>query len=317
MPKKRVYELAKDLGLENGEIISRLERLGVAVKSHSSTIEDSEVQRIKEELSAGETLEVVEERIKSTVIRRRAVRHHIDEIKTEAPEEVIPVEPEKEKVEKTAEQLTLSELAAKGERETLREETTIPERKEEESKPEVPIPISEPISPPSHPTPIPTPAPVSVTAKKEYPARTERKKDFPVHIPKKAEPEIKKEIPKEPKFAVPKGAIPHEGEKPAKRKEVQSKRPWKKPVEVLIKDQLPVRKKPFLKRIGGKKPGTLQTEMAEERVARRREEERKAPPPVKMKKTIITVPKAIKRRIKVGEAISVADLARKMAVKAS
>ncbi|MDO8785629.1 MAG: translation initiation factor IF-2, partial [Syntrophales bacterium] len=98
---------------------------------------------------------------------------------------------------------------------------------------------------------------------------------------------------------------------------VQSKRPWKKPVEVLIKEQLPVRKKLFPKRIGGKRPGTLQTEMAEERAARRREAERKAPPPIKMKKTVITIPKAIKRRIKVGEAISVADLARKMAVKAS
>ncbi|MCU0582078.1 MAG: translation initiation factor IF-2, partial [Syntrophales bacterium] len=38
--------------------------------------------------------------------------------------------------------------------------------------------------------------------------------------------------------------------------------------------------------------------------------------PVKMKKTQITTPKAIKRRIKVGEAISVGELAKKMGVKA-
>ncbi len=40
MTKKRVYELAKELGLENRELISRLEKIGIAVKSHSSTLED-------------------------------------------------------------------------------------------------------------------------------------------------------------------------------------------------------------------------------------------------------------------------------------
>jgi translation initiation factor IF-2 len=36
-----------------------------------------------------------------------------------------------------------------------------------------------------------------------------------------------------------------------------------------------------------------------------------------MKKTVVTIPKAIKRRVRVGEAITVADLAKKMGVKAS
>ena len=39
--------------------------------------------------------------------------------------------------------------------------------------------------------------------------------------------------------------------------------------------------------------------------------------PVKMKKTEITVPKAIKRRIKVGETITVGDLAKRMGIKVS
>ncbi len=39
--------------------------------------------------------------------------------------------------------------------------------------------------------------------------------------------------------------------------------------------------------------------------------------PVKMKKTEITVPKAIKRRIKIGETILVGDLAKRMGIKAS
>ena len=79
MPKKRVYELAKELGLENKDLITDLEKIGITVKSHSSSLEDDEVERIKSELLAREPRQVVEERIKSTVIRRRAVRTPLDE----------------------------------------------------------------------------------------------------------------------------------------------------------------------------------------------------------------------------------------------
>ena len=94
MSKKRVYELAKDLGLENRELISRLEKIGIAVKSHSSTLEDDDLERIQAELLAPEAREVVEKRIKSTVIRRRAVRMPVEESKPEelaaAPETEAP-----------------------------------------------------------------------------------------------------------------------------------------------------------------------------------------------------------------------------------
>ena len=80
MAKKRVYELAKEMGLDNKELISRLEKIGIAVKSHSSTLEESDLARIQAELLAPEAREVVEKRIKSTVIRRRAVRTAPEEI---------------------------------------------------------------------------------------------------------------------------------------------------------------------------------------------------------------------------------------------
>ncbi|MBP9650682.1 MAG: translation initiation factor IF-2 N-terminal domain-containing protein, partial [Syntrophaceae bacterium] len=35
MSKKRVHELAKELGLENKDLIAHLERLGITVKSHA------------------------------------------------------------------------------------------------------------------------------------------------------------------------------------------------------------------------------------------------------------------------------------------
>ncbi|MDZ4165618.1 MAG: translation initiation factor IF-2 [Smithellaceae bacterium] len=88
MSKKRVYELAKELGIDNKEIITRMEKLGIAVKSHSSSLEDAEVERIERELRVKEPQEVVEQRIKSTVIRRRAVRTTAEEaeLHPEAPD---------------------------------------------------------------------------------------------------------------------------------------------------------------------------------------------------------------------------------------
>jgi len=46
----RVYELAKQLGMENKELIPELKRLGIAVASHSSALEDDAVQKVLEKL---------------------------------------------------------------------------------------------------------------------------------------------------------------------------------------------------------------------------------------------------------------------------
>jgi translation initiation factor IF-2 len=43
MVKKRVHELAKELNIESKEIINKLNEMGVAVKSHMSTLEDSDI----------------------------------------------------------------------------------------------------------------------------------------------------------------------------------------------------------------------------------------------------------------------------------
>ncbi|MDI6775650.1 MAG: translation initiation factor IF-2 [Syntrophales bacterium] len=304
MSKKRVYELARELGLDNRELISRLERLGIAVKAHSSTIEDSDVQRIRRELLSGEPLEMVEERIKSSVIRRRAVRPHIEEVKPEAVEEGVPAPPEEEKWETPPEEVTRMEVVT--EKEVEVREKPMPAWQAVESKPEEVVSEAKPTSSSAS-------MPVSVKDKRELPVRPEKKSALSVRMPKKARAEIKKETPERLKLAVVKEVLPPEEEKPAKREGEKPKKEWKKPVEVLIKEQLPIRKKVFVKKIVGKRDRYLEKETEEERIAKWREEKKVAA--VKMKKTVITVPKAIKRRIKVGEAISIGDLARKMAVK--
>ncbi len=46
MAKRRVHELAKELNIESKEIINKLSEMGVAVKSHMSTLEDSEIGQL-------------------------------------------------------------------------------------------------------------------------------------------------------------------------------------------------------------------------------------------------------------------------------
>ena len=53
MPKKvRVYELARDLGLTNKEAIDLAMSLGIGVKSHSSSIEDAQADRVRRKADA-------------------------------------------------------------------------------------------------------------------------------------------------------------------------------------------------------------------------------------------------------------------------
>ncbi|PMB16406.1 hypothetical protein CEN47_26910, partial [Fischerella thermalis CCMEE 5319] len=45
--KVRIYELSKELNLDNKELLAICDQLNIAVKSHSSTITESEAERIR------------------------------------------------------------------------------------------------------------------------------------------------------------------------------------------------------------------------------------------------------------------------------
>ena len=47
MGKIKVYELAKELNLSNTEMLDILSKLGISAKSHLSTLEDSDVEKVK------------------------------------------------------------------------------------------------------------------------------------------------------------------------------------------------------------------------------------------------------------------------------
>ncbi|MBK6848740.1 MAG: translation initiation factor IF-2 [Proteobacteria bacterium] len=70
--KVRIYEIAKEIGLANKELVDKLRTLGIDVRNHMSMIDIEEVQRIKRALEKerAETREV--QRLGATVLRRRS-----------------------------------------------------------------------------------------------------------------------------------------------------------------------------------------------------------------------------------------------------
>ena len=72
--KLRVYEVAKDLGMENKALVALLQAAGVPdVKNHMSAVSPEGVERVKRHLEKQKQPSVVEERIRPTVVKRRAV----------------------------------------------------------------------------------------------------------------------------------------------------------------------------------------------------------------------------------------------------
>jgi translation initiation factor IF-2 len=297
MSKVRVYELAKELGIENKELIARLEKIGIAVKSHASSLEESDVERVKREFTLGEPGEIVEQRIKTTVIRRRAVRHPMEEeTPTEVEEKEEPagspglqaVQIEKEIYVGEEEQKLAEKLP-----EAPEEKITVVEKEkiEEAPSPEISSQKADTIEVKAPPKEISTPLSPEPAAKAIKKISTD-----------KMEGKVVKEV------------VPPKEEKPTKPVVVKPLKKGKRPVEVLM-EETPAKKKAFVKQVVDKKDKRWIREVDEDRPLRWREEKREAV--VRMKKTEITTPKAIKRRIKVEEAIRIADLAKRMGVKAS
>src|SRR6516162_4688780 len=72
--KVRVYEVAKQLNLDPKHVVGLFQAIGVAdVRNHMSSVEPEQVERVKRHLEKQKTHNVVEERIRPTVVKRRAV----------------------------------------------------------------------------------------------------------------------------------------------------------------------------------------------------------------------------------------------------
>jgi len=72
MSKVRVYEVARELGLDHRELMQRMAGLGIQVRNRMSVLDPLEVSRLKRSIDKARAGAVVEEQIRPTVVRRRA-----------------------------------------------------------------------------------------------------------------------------------------------------------------------------------------------------------------------------------------------------
>ena len=328
MPKKRIHELAKELGLESKVLIARLEKIGISVKSASSTLDENDYERAKKELTAGELREVVEQRIKTTVIRRRTV---VTAVEKQPEAEPAPAEeaniPEKESAEeKIKKALPEKEEKIKKEKqvEVQAEPTTEKTGKAEAAKPEEKISKIEgkPV-PVMHPPEEKGPAAEKIQREeiKEVPAAHPPKEAPAAPVKQPVSPTAKPTIitkhritrPEAGKVAPLKAPLKPGERAPAPLAE-KPKKKGKYQVEVFIEEEKKVPTKKILEKRIEKR---LKKQDEDQDVVFNKWREAKKAAPVKMKKTEITVPKAIKRRIKIGETITVGELAKRMGIKVS
>src|SRR4051812_48407755 len=69
--KVRIFQLAKELGVGNTELVKRIQSLGIDAKNHMSNLDSEDVQRVKRAYDKERHENLIEERLTSTVIRRR------------------------------------------------------------------------------------------------------------------------------------------------------------------------------------------------------------------------------------------------------
>jgi translation initiation factor IF-2 len=157
------------------------------------------------------------------------------------------------------------------------------------------------------------PAPIVIPVKPKQPPII-----LPVRPPmmsrhKITRPDEKKEAPAKAPAKPGEMIVTPPPEKIIKREFEKPKKKGKGPVEVFIGDEKEVPRRKILEKKIEKK--LKRADDDRDVVFSKWREEKKAAP-VRMKKTEITVPKAIKRRIRVGETITTGELAKRMGVKA-
>ncbi len=286
MSKIRVYELAKDLGIDNKDLIARLEKLGIAVKAHSSSLEESDVERVRKEFVLGEKNAIVEKRVKKTVIRRRAIRQQVPETE-ETSDELQPETVLEETIKETKEELG----------KILKKDTPV----------EKSIPEEKTISKES---PAEDRGKEKGSGKKEGAVKPERKPQQAKIVRKAVRGEPKKILPEEETHPV------QEKKEPAPPKDKFAHKA-KKPVKVVVGETWRS-KKTFAKEQPKEQPFDRKRKRTKKKryTSDRRSWREERTITSAMKATEITTPKAIKRRIKVEEAIRISDLAKKMGIKA-
>ncbi|TYO99715.1 translation initiation factor 2 (bIF-2) [Geothermobacter ehrlichii] len=347
MSKIRVYELAAKLGLENKELLARLKKAGVEAKTHMSMLDESDVQQLEADQAPKETEapEIEERRISSGIIRRRR-KEKAPAVKKEAKAEEKAVQkaeaeaeagkaPEVAEVpaEKPAEPRAVEPVSAEAAPAAEK-----PAAAKEEPAPAEPVAKTEAeaeaeAEAAKAATPEETPAPAVEEPAKEAAPKTEEPGPARIVVeePTKVTANRAKilgrvELPQSVVGTPSAGKRDRTG-KPARPAGGRPARQVVTPVPAPADLQAPgkegrgKKKKKgkgadqFADRRGDRRSKRARMEVFEpERGERYRKLKKASKQP---KKTEITVSKAIKRKIRIADAITVGELAKRMGVKAN
>ncbi len=226
MAKIRIYELARELNLQNKALLQKLRALDIPVKSHMSSLDDETATRVKAALLGKATEQIVETRVRSTIIRRRTKPVLEDISPDEKPEpedesaepatadieaeQPVEAEPQEEAPEPETPPETLVKKRPSKRKKTKAEASAKIIRKPIPEQPEQPEPALEEISDDrSQPVPATEVEPDSVSATEAEPDSTPlEEKEEPVtlkQVPpvpdsdKIKAPELTKRVAKAPK----------------------------------------------------------------------------------------------------------------------
>ena len=300
----RVHELGKELHLENKEFIAKLKEMGIEVKSHASTLTDEQVKKVKERLVKIVKESIVEQRVMPTVIRRRKTVEVIEP----PPPEPLPPEPVPE-APVAKKKLPEKQKVQEGPAVTVELEPPAPSAEE---KPAAAVPPAEQL-PKEKPKPQ---EPVPARAKKS-------KKDVPARIIHRVE--LKPVAPEQTPETVPREAKPQEklvkavpiveeqeGISKAKPKKWKTRR-----AKETLYDDTDLEGIPGVEHLPGKLREGLALKRKKSQPFQISPVQKRQVQVVQLKKTEITIPKAIKRKIRIQEGITVGELARRMGIKAT
>ncbi|MDY6837670.1 MAG: translation initiation factor IF-2 [Thermodesulfobacteriota bacterium] len=330
MAKIRVYELAKQLNMTNKVLLEKLREMNVAVKSHMSMVDEEAAPHIKDVIFGKKAEVLVEKRVKDTIIRRRKkVVKKPPELQEVAPQVEVEVDvaakPKEEDVpmEAEAEEAPAPpDLSAQPPTESTEKPV---EAEEEQAEIEEKVPEELPIEPEAA-----KPQPKEELVKTLKPKKRPKvKKETPAKIIKL--PEVRPPAPPEPEatpqeeLAVPVKEEPEVigdlgppvgEEQPESTAKGKRKKKERRPPGALEEDKRFLKKKIAFR----KKEVLDKSDLYDGKALRGRKGRKLRKGKVAIKggeTTLITTPKAIKRRIKIDEAIVVSDLAKRMGIKAS
>ncbi|MDX2493878.1 MAG: translation initiation factor IF-2 [Desulfuromusa sp.] len=324
MGKVRVHELAKKMGLESKELLSKLDEAGIEVASHSSSLAEEDLRKFEDFINPPEE-KVEEARIKPGIIRRRrtVVRAAVEEKQPVAEETAVSelvIEAEDSPAEEATgkdEPVASAEAVASPQAESDSIETTTDESAEEKIEKTVEAAEIEP-TPEEKPKKVKSPAVEKVTGDH---AKILGRVELP---PKKVAVQRKPRTAERPTYKDKKTVRPaHPAATPSQGRKRVDPAPL-----APIEQPLPEKEGRDKKRNKGRRGE--KSEAQDGRVSRRgrrvevfepgragNKKKRGGKHSKQGKQTAVTVSKAIKRVVRISDSITVGELAKRMGVKAN